>query len=248
MSKWKCDGCSKSCVQELDCCPGFCMMDGKDAVWLEVKEQESNQLPKLTEEVFNRPDCPAWAQWAAVDEYGMVWLTAKKPNVVMIAGKANGWSTGGGSYTHWSPMMFDPSDWKNSLIKRPEKITLPEWCKPGAWVWSDGKYHKIIETGQDWIRTAWDDHTGIWGMNILCQFSQARLRPYNAEEMRWLVGKVIERNSSAYLVISYAHDELATTIYIEGKYLSEDRLMADFTIDGKPCGKLEHLENGEWVE
>lgn len=28
---------------------------------------ECNQLPKLTVEVFDRPDCPGWAKYAAVD-------------------------------------------------------------------------------------------------------------------------------------------------------------------------------------
>jgi hypothetical protein len=230
------------------------MIDGKDAVWQEVKEQESNQLPKLTEEVFNRPDCPEWAKYAAVDNDGTAVFFKSLPKKSVFG---DWWQRYG--VVHEFGYHYDASDWKNSLIKRPEKNTLikrpekntlPDWCKVGEWVWRDGKYHKIIETGQEWIITAWDEHTGFWGMNILYQFSQARLRPYNAAEMRGLIGKVLTSNSRStpfsFLVV-YAEGDGSFIESYRFKYTAEE-LKDHFTIDGKPCGVLEHLENGEWVE
>ena len=66
--------------------------------------------------------------------------------------------------------------------------------------------------------------------------------------MQELVGKVIESKYSAHLI--YAFDK--TTKKIETPYEFFDaQLLLDscFTINGKPCGIFEHLnENGEWVE
>lgn len=40
------------------------------------------KLPKLTVDVFNRPDCPPWVKWATVDNEGHVWGFASKPCLV----------------------------------------------------------------------------------------------------------------------------------------------------------------------
>ncbi len=250
MSRWKCNNkdCYCGCVIDMNSpyVPSVCSAfnEHKKADWHPVDELTTNcnQLPKLTAEVFNRPECPEWAQWAAVDESGMAFYYYEKPYERKHT--FHSWDR-----TKSIDDKFDASDWKNSLIERLEKKeTLPDWCKVGEWVWSDGKYHKIIETGQDWIRTAWDDHTGIWG-NILHQFSQARLRPYNAEEMKALVGKVLSQKSYDFRGLIHYASASGNKIDVSNfTYSSEELIGSDYTIDGKPCGVLEHLENGEWLE
>ena len=134
----------------------------------------------------------------------------------------------------------------------PEGTKLPDWCKVGEWVYctKTNNYGKILSVDKEEVNICIPpDGTFSAKTNMMLKYGRtARLRSYNAEEMKALVGKVIERHSSAYLVISYAHDDLGTTVYIEGKYLSADNLLRDFTINNAPCGVLEHLENGEWVE
>lgn len=212
------------------------------ALLLSLQEPVTNcsQLPKLTVEVFNRPDCPEWAKYAAVDRNGIGYFYPSKPSLhpalwvnhstdkcaVPISGK------------------FAASDYQNSLIERPAK--LPNWCKVGEWVWSDGNYYEVIETGADWFRTSRNGDTGLWGANILYQFSQARLRWYNANEMRGLVGKVVKHNNSFYLVTGYDQD--CNKACVAGKWFSVNGIMLYFSIDGKPCGVLEHLEDGEWIK
>lgn len=123
---------------------------------------------------------------------------------------------------------------------------LPDWCKVGEWVWTDGEYHKIIEVGKDWFRTSWGDNTGLWGTNILHQFKQAHLRPYTAEEMKALVGKVIEWDEYLELVTKY--NKNVAKVYVDNWWADAKFLMNNgYTIDGAPCGKLEHLEDGEWT-
>ena len=42
---------------------------------------DRNRLPKLTAEVFDHPDCPKWAKWAAVDYDGEVRFHQEKPTI-----------------------------------------------------------------------------------------------------------------------------------------------------------------------
>lgn len=204
-------------------------------------ETNCNQLPRLTTEVFDRPDCPEWANYAAVDKCGSVRLFSDSP---WLGESCWNWSNGEVKYLFGE--TFDASDWQKSRIKRPKKNTLPDWCKVGEWVWTDGAYHKIIEVGKDWFRTSWGDNTGLWGTNILHQFKQARLRPYNAEEMKALMGKVIEWDEYLELVTKY--NKNVAKVYVDNWWADAKFLMNNgYTIDGAPCGKLEHLEDGEWT-
>ena len=84
-------------------------------------QRHHNELPKLTAEVFNRPDCPEWARWAAVDANGTGYLYSMEPWI----GQAGRWLV---SITGDSKGCgeFDASDWQNSLIKRPHKKELPK--------------------------------------------------------------------------------------------------------------------------
>lgn len=206
-----------------------------------------NQLPKLTTEVFNHPDCPEWAKYAAVAMGGNVIYFSNKPYPDDIAGVWHGakkWAfisseTGG-------TLKCNASDWQNILIERPAK--LPDWCKVGEWVWSDGNYYEVIETGADWFRTSRNGDTGLWGANILHQFSQARLRPYNTDEMKALVGKPITMLDGAVCLCT-AYNKRDKSVILDNIYWDAQELLGSgYTIDNKPCGKFEHLEDGEWVK
>lgn len=74
-------------------------------------------LPKLTVDIFNRPECPGWAEWAAVDECGDAYVYDTKP-----VKQSENWHTDeGGDFIG----EYDPTDWQNSLIERPA-ADLPE--------------------------------------------------------------------------------------------------------------------------
>lgn len=132
--------------------------------------------------------------------------------------------------------------------KKSELAVFPEWCKVGEWVYSPcgcdpdkGTYFKITQI----------DDVCIIGENDVCHVDnvvRARLRPYNPEEMKALIGKVIVENMSGDIgwVIGYCHRN--ETVYAGKNSFTADLLLSDFTIDGSPCGVLEHLENGEWEE
>lgn len=246
MSKWKCDGCSKSCVQELDCCPGFCMMDGKDAVWLEVKEQESNQLPKLTEEVFNRPDCPAWAKWAAVDKSGVVFFYENKPICTGTCYQ----SIIGATKIIDSSIKWDIANHQNILIERPEP-EFPEWCQKGKWVCTydrfkkEWEYFKVNETKRNCISSDNGLEYSFYDLK------QARVRPWTAREA---IGKIVcwkgdysfQENMATINAVDCDGDLMGDLL---GNINLEDLTKKCFyQLNGNPCGVLEHLENEEWVE
>jgi hypothetical protein len=129
---------------------------------------------------------------------------------------------------------------------------LPDWCKVGEWVWDveDSRYVKVISiTDKVLLRTKSKCTYYEELKDMAGNYKQARLRPYNAEEMRGLIGKVIETQKDIAMVLGYSSERNKICVATINNYFSAETLLAvGATIDGKPCGVLEHLENGEWVE
>lgn len=72
------------------------------------------KFPKLTVDIFNRPECPPWAKWAAVDKSGGYYVYSDKLSRSRL------------TWIMWSLVGnckyiddYDSSDWQNSLIQRP---------------------------------------------------------------------------------------------------------------------------------
>ena len=132
---------------------------------------------------------------------------------------------------------------------------LPDWIKVGALVyfWDDAMYAKITK-----IETVGcsapiihfnNDTSRTYGALSWDNVSQARQRPYNAEEMKALVGKVLKHDTGCYLVTGF--ESRWNQVKIDSIWKDADELMRLWTwLDGKPCGVLEYLheEKGEWVE
>lgn len=141
-----------------------------------------------------------------------------------------------------------------------QKPKLPEWCKVGAWVWFSGAkdigyepgYLKITDVGYNGMENVIDaEGDGIISMP-LSVVKQARLRPWNDDEMKSKVGKVFEmENGDLTFCLGYRMDRGA--LYFAGKgpfaYSAKILVESDWELDGLPCGVLEHKNgNGEWVK
>ena len=213
-------------------------------------------LQKLTVDVFNRPDCPAWANYAAVASGGNAIYFSNKPYPADIAGVWHG-----AERWDFAKLKCDATDWQNSLIERPKKNTLPDWCKVGEWVYYfnevDGwEYIKItgIKNGYVEVKeTGWLDSGQIIYSVFVENSKPARLRPYTDDELRGLVGKTINDASCAFLVTSY--NSFKHAIKINEEWMTANQLLLGagavlrYTVDGKPCGVFAHLNDaGEWVE
>lgn len=207
-----------------------------------------SQLPKLTTEVFDRKDCPKWAKYAVVSKNGFCYFFEKEPSygVGNYAGK---WYADTGESCLTEPLaIFDATDWQNSLIERPAK--LPDWCKVGEWCYCGigrNNYTKIKKVlAESILAGEYDTYTAdfVNSGKVL----PARLRPYNAEEMRGLIGKVVgNEHGNIFLVTAFVADD-GGEVCVDGVVYNADDLLECYTINDKPCGVLEHLENEEWVE
>lgn len=122
---------------------------------------------------------------------------------------------------------------------------LPEWAAVNKWIYNIKKheYFKILHLNQ----LAWISDEIKNG-----DYIEARQRPFNAEEMEALVGKVYESACCTFLVAGY--DMRKKSIKVNELWFDSEELMngkksvKPLLINGKPCYVLEHLENGEWVE
>ena len=87
----------------------------------EVKVTRTEKRSVLNEKVFDLDTCPDWAQYAAVDEDGEVhWYSVKPSRAgsdwVDFYGRIRLIRDGDNA------LIFDATNWQNSLIKRPEKV------------------------------------------------------------------------------------------------------------------------------
>ena len=131
--------------------------------------------------------------------------------------------------------------------EKKKETALPDWCKVGEWVWTItyDAYFMVDEVNELFIvgEDCYGDNYSV----TLEKARPARLRPYNAEEMKKLVGKVLQYNTDSYLVTAF--ENRLNQVKIESVWRDADELMKVWIcLDGKPCGVMEHLENGEWIE
>lgn len=128
-----------------------------------------------------------------------------------------------------------------------QKPKLPDWCKVGAWCYihsggiGTGKYQKIEAVHSGFVKTEY--------LVPIENISEARLRPWNDDELKSKVGKVFEMgNGDLTLCLGYQRD-IADLIFV-GKLMSAQSFAeSDWRLDSLPCGVLEHKnDQGEWVK
>lgn len=145
-----------------------------------------------------------------------------------------------GNKPHWEPI-------RNEDYGKPP---IPDWVKVGEWIWSneDQRYLKVLQTTDKVLLSTMSGFTYYEDfIDIKRHYKEAHIRPYNAEEMKALVGKVIDRDGDRGLVLFY--EDHTNKVYIMGAWFTADIVMKRYTINGLPCGVLEHLnEEGKWVE
>lgn len=128
---------------------------------------------------------------------------------------------------------------------------LPDWVKVGNLVYCSktGNYGEIktIKDNKIYLRLINTDEVLPVKLNMVLKNGRpARKRPFNADEIKSLIGKVLRGDKFDFCaLITYTEAE---TIETQHFTYTSDELINDYTIDGKPCYVLEHLENGEWVE
>ena len=249
MKKFECNACVNrkctACLNQYEV-PKYCTLVEDLACWHEVKEEVT--LQKLTAEVFDRPDCPNWARYAAADKDGKARFHAEEPTIPTVY-KAECWcSTDNDSFITGT---FDASDWGNSLVERPAKEELPDWCRVGKWVYYIPltEYCKIEQMNEGFMLRFIDGDSTAIPFKDINNLAQVNQRPFNEKEMQGLVGKVFTTvNGDASIATDF--DIVLKALCIYGEWFKNKELVDSvWQLDGKPCYKLEHLnDKGEWVE
>jgi hypothetical protein len=130
---------------------------------------------------------------------------------------------------------------------------FPDWVKECAIGYDNEqeRYFEVTNIDKKWVDIEYLDD----GIGATCDYSdiqkcsEARKRPFNAEEMRGLVGKVIKTPKDIAMVLGYSGERNKVCVATMNNYFTAEALLAvGATLNGNPCGKLEHLENGECVE
>lgn len=267
MRKFECNECAAECELILktdEFMPQYCLSDKEAADWQEVEEGSaknsqtavnSEQLPKLTVEVFDRPDCPKWANYAYVDGLGNCILLRHKPCrdidrcLPIIDDRNKRMMYGWGRFCQL----------KGNYIERPA-TALPDWCKVGAVGYDamNNEYFEITHIENDSFRAKSIDSSNSCSSLYFNEFVyEANKRPFNEAEMKALVGKIIEfKNGDTTLATGYSEEfDEGIEGYNCGIWtcwgwsMGAKELMNECIIDGKPCYVLEHLnDKGEWVE
>lgn len=253
MSEYGCKECPENCRASANKKPIYCLYSGVDrARWYEVT---SDTPPKLTAEELARRgiEWPEWAKWAAVTSYGSADFFETEPQNSIIT-----FCKEVGSQHCKIPGRWDASDWKNSLIRRPEKKDkLPDWCKVGAWVYDMEAgvtcYGKIVAISGNKVKLEVDPSI-ILDVEFIA-LSEARLRPWTKEEMAEKAGKVFDLPEGRCVCIRcdgyccYFMDRCESeddTAHIIA-YTADTFLQYDCKLDNSPCGVLEHREGDGWV-
>lgn len=136
---------------------------------------------------------------------------------------------------------------------------MPHWAQPRRIIYDTTKkqYYTIENIVGKRVRLK--DESGYDSDScsvdeILNNCVEARVRKYTDDEMYKVLGKeVFDRKYTVSIVSSY-RDEYNTgndaVVLVANKWTSAKELAKEFIYnngDG-PCGVLEHIENGEWVE
>jgi hypothetical protein len=130
---------------------------------------------------------------------------------------------------------------------------LPDWCKVGEWVYNvEKKQYQTISLINGTVTCKNIDSEGCtqYGYGaFMGDCVEARKRPFNAEEMQGLVGKVIETKNQIAIVIGYIKNSNRILLGNDNFLSAEQLINLEATSNCKPCYVLEHKnEKGEWVE
>lgn len=115
-------------------------------------KEEPKKRPKLTQEVFDRPDCPEWAEWAVVEGDGKAFWFSKKPKVFEESKVDQIWYCPGTKYERIDG-EFDASTWRESLIKKP--------CYPEYTFLTDACPKDLVERVNNLIKEGWYPLGGV---------------------------------------------------------------------------------------
>lgn len=212
-----------------------------------IEQQTIEQKPELTVEVFDREDCPEWARWAAVDPCGEAFYYESKPRI-----KDDIWVNKKVTKVRHISGSYYSSDYKHSLIERPEKVVLPDWVKPDAIGWHAKTGYFCVtdisaKESRIYFRTIADSADGFFGYStVIKECIEARCIVDAVD----LVGKKVRRPNEVVRLITRCDPitnrvDLGDLKGIPIGVLTESQ---NYRLIGEIKFKYQHMEDGEWVD
>ena len=131
---------------------------------------------------------------------------------------------------------------------------LPDWVKVGEPVYNiEKKQYQTISLINGTVICKNIDSEGCtqYGYGaFMSDCVEARKRPFNEAEMKALVGKVVKNKEDNLMLVTMFYPKSGGQIkFCNMWYTAKDLMKNSYTVDGKPCYKLKHLnDKGEWVE
>ncbi len=137
---------------------------------------------------------------------------------------------------------------------------LPEWCKQDAWVFdcNEREFAQVKDiTGEiedvDLVYRGTTERVTKSKKYIIDCCLQARIRPYCDQEMKRLVGRILDNGTRRVMVTACEPDNVIAksqeVVFMADDWFTADDLIENhYYIDGKPCGRLEFNDDGEWKE
>ena len=175
-------------------------------------------MKKLTKDVFNYPECPKWAKYAAVDRDGRACWYELCP---LIFKKDGAWVEEHDSEIEWISGEFDASDWTNSLVKRDnnkEKEKIMYRDSKGRFAKKDTQtpdfFDELVENVKDIAKVRDAEKNELPARRILEGISQINealqeLPPEKVNQVTGLIATYFRRTLSSMTTL----DKLGEVLY-----------------------------------
>lgn len=200
----------------------------------ERHEKECSGNMPFDQRIFERENCPEWANYAVISKNGIVIFSSKPMKFL----------DGGWIFNHADNRVFTDylgekvfrKDFAELMLTRERYLKLE--VNPGDWVYSyeDGVYFKVLNCD------------GMHFQNI--RYAKAEKIPYEKEQLKEIVGKVVQDGTGKRAALISEYNEDHGVKIGEEWYTAEDLLWGMSYLDGMPVGVLRHYdeEKGEWVK
>ena len=247
MKTFKCNHCGDNCtvVTDTEYFSGCkCLSDEDWANWIEV-------IP-FNDDLFNRPDIPNWAKYAAVQPDGHIIVYSSHPR----------WDS---DQDYWVPTNYGGSykvlnvltDADVGTLLEKQETKLSESIKPGDWLLdtshSDDDRHywqvKSIDKDTGHIRIC---RYGIDGYRhhdyspshfYDSKYKPVKVNPVPAYEAHNLVGNIVrDRNKNVSMITDWCEEQ--GKLYMNMHAVTLDEL-TNWWLSDRPCGFVQTEDDGD---
>lgn len=241
MGKFKCNKCNNNCTVVLGRgTPANCVLDWDAPCWREEVTLSPN--------VFHLPDCPDWANYAAAQSDGTIWVYEHLPEYNEDSAR---WNNTLGRFINLISVYTDDH---NGIMVQKEvtPILLTDKIKPVGWIYNhlDKLYEQVTELKGITVRTVryfkGQRRHSDWHKDQINGYfdpDPVDVKPVPEWDAYKLVGKVVrDAKGNTELITAWNVDQ--KKVYMDYHAVSLEDLTG-WWLDDKPCGVIEDSERDD---